>query len=124
MLSTIDPTVALFNQLADEVSDTGAHRLVYLSNMPVPWASVLETRCPWIARFEGGIFSGRVNLAKPDTAIYALAEQSLNLTPAQTLFLDDSPRNVYAARERGWRAEVITDSQSTRDALAKHGVLR
>ncbi len=124
VLSTIDPAVALFNQLADEVSDTGAHRLLYLSNMPAPWASVLEVRCPWIRRFEGGIFSGRVKLAKPDAAIYALAEQSLNLIPAQTLFLDDSSRNVEAARLRGWTAEVITDSQSTRDALAKHGVLR
>ena len=121
VLATIDPTVALFNRLADVVADTGAHRLLYLSNMPAPWASVLETRYPWIARFEGGIFSGRVDFAKPDAAIYALAEQSLNLLPAQTLFLDDSPRNVEAARARGWTAELITDSQSTRDALAKHG---
>ncbi len=124
VLPTIDPTIALFNQLADEAADNGAHRLVYLSNMPASYAPVLEARCPWIARFEGGIFSGRVNLAKPDAAIYALAERVLNLIAAETLFLDDSPRNVEAARARGWAAEIITGPQSARDALAKHGVTR
>lgn len=124
VLPTIDPTIALFNQLADEVSADGAHRLLYLSNMPASFAPVLEARCPWIGRFEGGIFSGRVNLAKPDAAIYALAERELNLIPGETLFLDDSPRNVDAARVRGWAAEIVTSPKSAHDALVTHGVLR
>jgi putative hydrolase of the HAD superfamily len=125
VLPTIDPTITLFNHLADDANNAAvAHRLLYLSNMPAPFIPVLMTRCPWIARFDGGIFSGRVNLAKPDTAIYALAERRLNLIPSETLFLDDSPRNVDAARARGWCAEIITDPQSACDALTKHGVLR
>ena len=124
VLPTIDRTIALFNQLADETADHGVHRLLYLSNLPASYAPVLEARCPWIARFEGGLFSGRVNLAKPDAAIYALAERELNLIPGETLFLDDSPRNVDAARARGWSAEMISGPQSAHDALVKHDVLR
>ena len=124
VLPTIDPTIALFNQLADETAHHGVHRLLYLSNLPASYAPVLEARCPWIARFEGGLFSGRVNLAKPDAAIYDLAERKLNLIPGETLFLDDSPRNVDAARARGWPAEMISSPQSAHDALVKHGVLR
>ena len=123
VLPTIDSTIALFNQLADETVDHGVHRLLYLSNLPASYAPVLEARCSWIARFEGGLFSGRVNLAKPDAAIYELAERELNLIPSETLFLDDSPRNVEAARARGWSAEMITGPQRAHDALAKHGVL-
>ena len=123
VLPTIDATIALFNGLADVAAAGGGHRLLYLSNMPASFVPVLTARCPWIARFEGGIFSGHVNLAKPDAEIYALAEQQLNLIPAETLFLDDSPRNVDAARARGWAAELITSPQSARDALAKHRVL-
>ena len=85
---------------------------------------MLEVRCQWIARFEGGLFSGREKLAKPDPAIYAEAERRFALAPQATLFLDDSVRNVDAARARGWNAEIITTPQSVRDALAKHGVLR
>ena len=125
VLPLFEPTIALMSELADGLH--GAHRVVYLSNMPSAFATVLEARCPWIGRFEGGIFSGRVNLAKPDAAIYAAAEAQFNLDPANTLFLDDSPRNVHAARARGWRAEIIENphsDQSVRNALIAHGVLR
>jgi putative hydrolase of the HAD superfamily len=125
VLPLFEPTIALMGELIDGVH--GTHRVVYLSNMPRSFATVLEARCPWISRFEDGLFSGRINLAKPDDAIYAAAETQLRLDPADTLFLDDSPRNVHAARARGWRAEIIENphnDQSVRKALAAHGVLR
>ena len=116
VLPVHDSAVALMQELAD--GQHGGHRVLYLSNMPVAFADVLEARCPWIARFESGIFSGRVNLAKPDDAIFAAAEQTLGLNPAETLFLDDSVRNVHAARARGWQAAVIDSPHSV-----QHGVL-
>jgi putative hydrolase of the HAD superfamily len=122
VLPVFDSTVEVMKALA--AGTHGEHRVLYLSNMPVEFAQVLEARCPWIAHFEGGIFSGRVKLAKPDDAIYAAAERQLRLDPADTLFLDDSPRNVQAAKARGWRSEIIDRRQSVRDALAAHGVLR
>ena len=121
VLPLFDPAIALMQALADGTH--GEHRVLYLSNMPVAYAEVLEARCQWISRFEDGIFSGRVNLAKPDAAIYAEAEQRLRLRPDETLFLDDSLRNVQAAKARGWRAEVIDSPQGVRDALSAHGVL-
>jgi putative hydrolase of the HAD superfamily len=124
VLPVFDETVALMTALAQRTH--GEHRVLYLSNMPASYADLLEVRCPWIAQFEDGIFSGRVNLAKPDDAIYALAEQQLRLNPAETLFLDDSAKNVAAARERGWQAEVIVDPHNTKsvsNALIRHGVL-
>ncbi len=122
VLPVFDEALAVMQELAN--GQHGAHRVLYLSNMPATFADVLEARCPWIARFENGIFSGRVKMAKPDAEIYAEAEQRLNLDPAQTLFLDDSPNNVYAARARGWHAEIIDGAQSVRSALTAHHVLR
>ena len=121
VLPTFDDALTLLHELAD--GQHGKHRVLYLSNMPTTFADVLEARCPWIARFEDGIFSGRVNMAKPDAAIYAEAEARFRLDPAQTLFLDDSPPNVDAARARGWRAEIIDSPQSVRNALIAHDVL-
>ena len=122
VLQTIDPTVRLMQALAS--GKHGAHRVLYLSNMPILFAEVLEAKYPWIADFHDGIFSGRVKMAKPDAVIYEHAEHTLNLIPSETLFLDDMPRNVNAARARGWLAEIISGPQSTRDALTRHGVLR
>lgn len=121
VLPLYEPTIEVVRELADGVH--GPHRVLYLSNMPVGYAEVLERRCDWLGCFEDGIFSGRVNLAKPDAAIFASAEQQLRLIPAETLFLDDSPRNVAAARARGWRAELIDGPQHVRNALIAHGVL-
>jgi putative hydrolase of the HAD superfamily len=108
VLPVHDSVVALAQELAD--GQHGEHRVLYLSNMPVEFAEVLEARCPWIARFESGIFSA--------------AENELRLNPSDTLFLDDSPRNVHAARARGWRAEIIDSPQHVQQALAMHRVLR
>ena len=106
MPPVFEPTIALMSELADGLR--GAHRVVYLSNMPSAFATVLEARCPWIGRFEDGIFSGRAKLVKPDAAISAMAEAKVNLDPANTLLLDDSPQNVHAARARGWRLKSST----------------
>lgn len=121
VLPTIDVSVDCAKALI--AGEHGAHRVYYLSNMPAPWADVIEARCPWVAGFHGGLFSARVKLAKPDSAIYALAESALSLVPAETLFLDDSPPNVEAARARGWKAEIIAGPQDVFDALRRHRVM-
>ena len=50
VLPVLDDALALMHELADGAH--GAHRVLYLSNMPTTFADVLEARCPWIARFE------------------------------------------------------------------------
>ena len=78
-------------------------RLWYLSNMPEPYADHLIEAHSYFHAFDGGVFSGRVKLAKPDPAIYAHAELVLGLEPTHTVFLDDHWPNVQAAMERGWQ---------------------
>ncbi len=101
----------------------GGRRVLYLSNMPTRFSDVLEARCAWIARFDGGVFSGRVQQLKPDAAIYATLESRYGLEPTRLLFLDDSAANVAAARSRGWTAERIDRPGRVIEALADHGVL-
>lgn len=129
VLPVLHDSVAAVVALTGAPGDAGTarnaqqHRVLYLSNMPVAFAGVLENRCPWIARFEGGIFSGREQLSKPDAAIYEALERRYALDPSATLFLDDSAANVAAARARGWQAELIDCPERVAAALAAHGVL-
>jgi len=119
---SVAAVVALTGRPSVARGDGPQHRVLYLSNMPAAFSDVLENRCPWIARFEGGIFSGRAQLSKPDPAIYEALEQRYALNAADTLFLDDSPANVVAARARGWQAELIDRPERVSSALAAHGV--
>ena len=50
------------------------------------------------------------------------AERRFALEPAATVFIDDRPDNIAAARVRGWQGIVHQDPPRTRAALAALGV--
>lgn len=90
-------TLALMETLRAE-----GHRLFYLSNMPTSYAAGLE-RNEFFKWFDDGVFSCRVQLIKPEPAIYEAAERRFRLPPAELCFIDDVAHNVEAARARGWQ---------------------
>ena len=105
-LEPIPETVALLRQLRErrDAPAGGAPplRLFYLSNMPAPYARVLQRRHAFLQWFDGGIFSGDVQLAKPQPAIFELLASRHGLQPARTVFIDDALVNVQAAHALGW----------------------
>lgn len=107
-LEPIPETVALLRQLRDhrdaQVQDAPPLRLFYLSNMPAPYARVLQRRHAFLQWFDGGIFSADVRLAKPQPEIFQLLAQRHGLAPARTVFIDDLLANVQAAQALGWQA--------------------
>lgn len=54
--------------------------------------------------FDAFVCSGEVGVAKPDPRIYALTAERLGMRPADCVFIDDSERNVDAARATGMSA--------------------
>jgi putative hydrolase of the HAD superfamily len=99
------------------------HRAFYLSNMPGSYADHLARAHDVVPQFADGIFSARVGLAKPDDAIFDLARERFGLTPAQTVFLDDHPKNVDAARRHGWQAVLFESAAQAEVELAASGWL-
>ena len=73
------------------------------------WAGFRPT-APVFDRFCDIVVSGIEKLAKPDPAIYALAERRFGFAPEAMLFIDDSLPNVEAARVRGWHAHHFVDA--------------
>lgn len=53
------------------------------------------------------IDSSAVGVRKPDPAIYRLALEELGVEPGDTVFVDDMPANVQAARELGMHGIVV-----------------
>ena len=98
-LKAHDDTVALMRRLK-----RAGHRLFYLSNMPAPYADHLEREHDFFGIFDDGVFSARVQLMKPDPAIFREAARRFGIAPADLLFIDDVAHNVDAARALGWQA--------------------
>jgi putative hydrolase of the HAD superfamily len=106
--------------LVRRVSAAG-HRVVYLSNMPGPYADDLDPLLDPL--FDGGVFSCRVHEVKPGPEIFRVAEHLLDLDPELLLFLDDREPNVDSAREIGWPAALYTDVERCAARLAADGWL-
>jgi putative hydrolase of the HAD superfamily len=115
-LQPIAETVALIGQL-----HAAGHPLFFLSNMPAPYADHLDRQHSFLQCFQGGIYSARVQLIKPERAIFDLAAQRFGRAPADLLFFDDVVANVAAAQQAGWQAAHFTGAASARQALAAAG---
>lgn len=117
-LAPLPGTVALIERLR-----AAGQRLYFLSNMPAPYADHLEAMHPFPRWFDGGVFSARVKLIKPDPAIFVHLADQHRLAPERTLFIDDSPRNVEAARALGWHAHHFVDPAALEADLTARGLL-
>ena len=64
-----------------------------------------------------------VRLRKPDPAIYRLALDVTQKTPAECCFIDDRPLNLEGARLAGLRTIQFQDANQLRRELAEMGVV-
>ena len=81
------------------------------------WPIALE-RYPFLGWFRGIVVSGEVGAAKPEPAIYAALSDRYGVVPAASVFIDDQPGNVDAARRLGFRAIRFTGAADLRRDLA------
>lgn len=94
-----------------------AYPLYLLSNTNCLHHEYLVREYPVFAKFSGGVFSYRAKMMKPDPEIFALAIRQFGVSPAATVYLDDLPVNVEAARGAGLRA-FRYDPDTHEDCLA------
>ena len=88
-------------KLLEELSSD--YDLYLLSNMSFPEKEHFVSE-PVYPLFTGTLFSCDAGLLKPDPAIYQLLLDRHGLKPEETLFFDDSDRNVETARALGIHA--------------------
>lgn len=98
------------------------YRVYLLSNIgDLHWAH-LDALYGLDSLVHGACASFRVGAIKPQPDIYRKCEQMFGLDPAATVFLDDLPRNVEAARACGWHAIQHADAALSRQQLRALGV--
>ena len=73
----------------------------------------------FFALFDGFVVSGREHLVKPGHEIYELLTGRFQLTPARTLFIDDSPANIEGALHCGWQGLCYNRTGKLQDFFAK-----
>jgi 2-haloacid dehalogenase len=80
-------------------------------------------RYPFLRWFDGTVVSGFEGVAKPDPRIYELLLARFGLAAHTTLLIDDSPKNVAAARGVGMHAVQFESPAGLRECLRDAGLL-
>jgi 2-haloacid dehalogenase len=81
-------------------------------------------RYDFLRWFDGTVVSGLEGLAKPDPRVFETLLERFGLTPETTLFIDDSPANVEAARAVGLQAIRYESPAHLRQRLEDAGLLK
>ncbi len=114
----IEPTVEILAELR-----AAGVPLYALSNWSAETFSFAEGRYPFLAWFAGIVVSGFERLVKPDPRIFRVLLDRYGLDAGDTIFVDDQPANVEAARGVGMHALRFVDAPTLRADLATFGLL-
>ena len=90
----IEGTVAILK----EIHDSKKYRLYALTNWSDELFHHAVERFDFLNLFEGIVVSGREQMKKPDARIYQLTLDRYQIQAETAVFIDDSQRNIDAAR--------------------------
>jgi 2-haloacid dehalogenase len=94
-----------------------------LTNMETGTYPGRRDRYPFLRWFDGTVVSGFEGVAKPDPRIYELLLDRFGLAARTTLLIDDSAKNVAAARGVGMQAIQFQSPAALRNELVAAGLL-
>ena len=121
-LETIPGRVAGTPELVERLSARGVPLFAITNFAHLFWQEFRPTE-PLFELFGDIVVSGTEKIAKPDPAIYRLAENRFGHPGRSMLFVDDNPANVDAARQLGWQAHRFTDAGGLEAELVRRGLL-
>lgn len=121
-LETIPGLVAGMPELVERLAERGVPMFA-LTNFGVELWDRFRPTFPLLAHFRDIVVSGVEQRAKPDPALYAIAEARFGAAPQEIVFTDDNPTNVAAARARSWDAHLFTGAEGLERKLIALGLL-
>ena len=133
---TLEEVIALFTENAPDYAAEIRETVLRLGEAPekqpyaIPWVEELKSagfqvyflsnyfeyliaQAPQVLDFiphmDGGVFSCREKVTKPDAEIYRRLLERYGLNAEECVFIDDSPKNVLGAEQLGIHAFRFTD---------------
>ncbi len=94
-----------------------------LTNFGVNTLDWAKTRYSVLTEFDREFISAELGLVKPDPAIYIHVENQSGVAPERLIFTDDTPVNVVAAAERGWKTHLFEGPDGWGERLIAEGLL-
>ena len=107
-------------EVIQELKAKGIKTATLSNNNPIHWAWFTESgKYPAIEAIDHLVASFHLGCFKPDPRIFSAFCEYLGWNKSDLVFLDDSEKNVIAARNAGWRAHIITDDEPKADQIRR-----
>jgi 2-haloacid dehalogenase len=116
----IEATVEILRELTQDGSGV---RVFALTNMEAHTYPLRRDRYEFLRWFEGTVVSSAEGMVKPDPRIFQVLLERYGLQAGSTLMIDDSARNIEAARALGMPTVLFSSPQALRAELVAAGVL-
>jgi HAD superfamily hydrolase (TIGR01509 family) len=114
----IEANVALLQRLK-----AGGARVHALSNFAHEKFALACVQFPFLDAFDVAVISGRERVAKPDRRIFEILVERVGRAPSELLFVDDSLKNVEAARAFGIETLHYTPGLDLAREFAARGLI-
>jgi putative hydrolase of the HAD superfamily len=101
----------------------GHYTLVLLSNTNEWHFEHCLQKYPVVSLFDHHALSYKLGCRKPNPLIYEEALAMANALPEETLYFDDIPAYVQAARELGWRGICFRSKDQVRRQMQAEGII-
>lgn len=112
LLKPIDENISLLKSLKK-----GGYKLYVLSNFHKKAFEVLYEKYNFFNLFNGMVISYKEKTVKPEEKIYRILIERFSLIPSETVFIDDSPRNIEAAKALGLKTFLYKDHSELKKFL-------
>jgi len=106
-------------QILQNIEQQKNHKLYALTNWSAELFPYAKEKYDFLNIFRGILVSGEENLQKPDPAIYNLLMSRYNIKASESLFIDDSLRNIEAADRLGLKVIHFMSPSQLREDLSK-----
>lgn len=112
--SEVAGTIAIFKSLL-----ASGHDLTLLTNFAADTFEIAKVKYEFLTLSRGATVSAEIGLIKPDVQIYRHHTEAFDLSPGNTLFIDDSIHNVDGAIAAGWNGVHFQNAETLKADLER-----
>jgi glucose-1-phosphatase len=117
ILSPIETSVEILKDLKEK-----GYKVYYLSNFHLAAFEYVTKKHKFFECFDGGVVSYKEKLLKPEKEIYEKIISIYDLSPEETIFIDDMKENVEVAMKLGLKGIILKEPKELKREMRKFNI--